>query len=409
MNNEAKKKWIYEIIVDKVPLFSIIPKRFRVLFQLTIMETVGLSIAYYEGLEVRSIILGSLAILAVAIWSQIAIYIGPAVRGLRNPSSPQELNIMESYRQYLFGEKRYELIIGVFIFSLMLAYFIFSPKKPLMILLSKTPSLTIVFFVSILLWDLTYRIGLSLWASVASLNCSMRLFFASKTRFKLGYTSYKELNSLKFLSVINLSFLIGFMPLIPLSIKDSFLISFATMYMTIIIFSSILSWKFLDRIPLYPPEVLWLFEEAMYAYIGTSNKNRMPHVTPVIFVFDGKEVYMATSKISRKVANLKENNDVALLIDIRDPVNLLNNRAVMIKGKAKIFNPFDAIIRFWILIKIRRLFHHKYPHYMRKYVEERDNIPLAWQTTLFVSRLLIRIRMEEFIYWKEAKRIHITI
>jgi len=152
-----------------------------------------------------------------------------------------------------------------------------------------------------------------------------------------------------------------------------------------------------------------LLEEAAYAYIGTSDRNRNPHVTPVIFVFDGKAAYIVTSKVSKKVANLRENNNVALLIDIRSPIDLLNNRAVLIKGKAKIFNLSDAIFRFSKLVSVKRLFQQKYPHYMRKYAEERDKLPLAWRTTLFISRLLIRIDMEEFVYWKKARQICIPV
>jgi nitroimidazol reductase NimA-like FMN-containing flavoprotein (pyridoxamine 5'-phosphate oxidase superfamily) len=409
MVKAVAEKWVYEAIVDRLLPFSLLSRQFKVLVQLALMEAIGILIAIFAKLHFKSIILGSLAILATAIWSQIAIYMGPAIRSLRRPPSPLEHKVIEEYKQDLFNKKRYELSIGFAIFILIMVYLIFSPSKLLSKMLDQKLNFGIAFFIGILLWDLTYRIGLSLWLSLASLKCSIKLFFASKARFKFKYTPYKELNALKHLSIMNLAFLIGFSPLFPICIESSFLIHFAIAYITLILFFSLSSLAFLSKIPIYPPEVLKLLKEAMYAYIGTSNKKGVPHVTPVIFVFDGKAPYIVTSKISKKIANLKENNKVALLIDVRSPVNLLSNKAVLIKGKAKIFNLFDAIFQFLKMIRVRQLFQQKYPNYVRRYAEEQDKLPLAWRTTIFISRLLIRIDMEEFVYWRRARQIYIPI
>jgi len=409
MSNSSKQKWIYEVIIDKLPPFSLIPKTMRVPTQLALMEALGLAIAYYEGLEIKAMILGSLAILAVAISSQAAVYIGPAVRSLRSPTTALEREVMEKYKQTLFNKRRYELLTGFSVFVTMEGYFTIPTNKTLEMLLGQKPNITTMFFTSALLWEITYRIGLSVWTASASLRCSINLHSASKKRFGFGYTPYKEVNTLKHLNIINLAFLAGFSPLIPICAQDAFLTYFALAYSALIFTLSISAWGFLDRIPIYPPEVLKLFREGMYAYIGTSTKNKVPHVTPVIFVFDGKASYIVTSKISRKVANIRENNRVAMLIDVRSHTELMNNRAVLIKGKAKIFNLFDAILRFSKMFKLRRLFQVKYPHYMERYAEKRDMLPLAWRTTLFISRLLIRIDMEEFFYWRKAKQIYIPV
>lgn len=164
-----------------------------------------------------------------------------------------------------------------------------------------------------------------------------------------------------------------------------------------------------EFVSIYPPEVLWLLEECMYAYIGTSDLERKPHITPVIFVFDGKNLYVVTSKISKKVKNIRQNNQVSLLIDFRDPIDIMNNQAVLIKGKGKILRIHDVIFKLPTLIKIRQLFYKKYPNYIKKYAQEQEKLPLAWRTTLFVSRLLIRIQVEEFAYWRRASRVHIPL
>ncbi len=97
------------------------------------------------------------------------------------------------------------------------------------------------------------------------------------------------------------------------------------------------------------------------------------------------------------------------MIDVRDPADVQNNRAILIEGKAKIFGLIDAISNLPKLVKLRSLFYGKYPHYMRKYVEERDRLPPAWRTSIFLSRLIVRIDMEKFAYWRRAHRIYLPL
>jgi len=96
-------------------------------------------------------------------------------------------------------------------------------------------------------------------------------------------------------------------------------------------------------------------------------------------------------------------------VDVRDPNNLYNNRAVLFMGKAKIYGLVDALLNFFTLLKIRSLFHKKYPEYVYKYKTEQERLPLAWRTTLFVSRMLVRIDVEQMVYWREARPIRLPL
>jgi len=385
------------------------PRKTRVPLQLALMEAVGLAIAFYMSLPVKSAILGSLAIITVAIWSQIAIYIGPEIRSLRDPSSPQERRIIDEYKRILFSKERYEVVIGLVIFSLVLYYLLFTSNVSLSRWLGPNLHPVSVLLIALLLWDIAYRIGLSLWASLTSLNRSTKLLRASMARFGLGYTSYRELNTLKRLDGINAAYLIGVIAILPICAEDPGLLLPTVIYSLLILGACVSSWMILDKIPIYPPEVLWLLNEAMYAYVGTSTKEGQPHVSPVIFVFDGKALYFLISRVSKKYKNLRQNDRVALLIDVRDPADIVNNRAILIKGTTKIFSLIDAILRLPRLANLRKLFGWKYPAYLKRYAEESHKLPLAWRTTLFVSRLLVRIDMEEFAYWRRARRVHVPV
>lgn len=407
MSGRAEREWLYEELLDRMPPFSIFPRESRVLLQLALMEAVGLAIAFSGSLPIKSAIDGSLMILAVVIWSQVAVYIGPHIRSLRNPSSLREMRIIEQYKQVLFSRRRFEALLGLLIFSLLLYYLVFTHDMPISRWLGSRLEIVPTVLVLVLLWDVAYRIGLGLWASLMSLRRSLKLREASMARFRLGYTPYRELHTLKRLDLTSMAFLLGVVPIVPVCVEDGVLLYATATYALLVFVTSLSSWIIVDSVPIYPVEVLWLLNEGLYAYMGTASKDGQPHVSPVIFVFDGKAVYALISKVSAKLKNLRENDRIALLIDVRDPADFLNNRAILVKGRVKIFSLIDAVASLPRLIKLREMFHRKYPQYMRHYAEKGHKLPLAWRTTLFISRLLIRIDAEEFQYWRRVSAIYV--
>jgi uncharacterized pyridoxamine 5'-phosphate oxidase family protein len=409
MSEITQQGWLYEQLLDRIPPFSVLPRKAKVPLQLALMEAVGLSIAFYMSLPAETAILGSLAVIAVGIWSQIAVHMGPEIRGLRDPSSALEKKIIDEYKRTLFSRERYEVVVGLVIFSLVLYYLFFTSNASLSRWLGSKLYPISMLLVALLLWDIAYRMGLTLWASLISLNRSARLQRASRARFRLGYTSYRELNTLKHLDEINAACLTGVIPLLPMCVEDQGLFLLAVAYSVLILSTSICSRVILERVPIYPPEVLWLLNEGMFAYVGTSTKDGQPHVSPVVFVFDGKAPYFLISRISRKFRNFAQNNRVALLIDVRDPADIVNNCAILIKGRAKVFTLIDAILHLPKLISLRKSFLWKYPAYLKRYAEEEHRLPLAWRTTLFVSRLLVRVDMREFTYWRRVRTVHVPV
>ncbi len=155
-----------------------------------------------------------------------------------------------------------------------------------------------------------------------------------------------------------------------------------------------------------PPEVDYILStEGHFGYIGTAGRDLAPHVTPVIFVYDGRGIFFATSKIAKKLKAIRENNRVAFLVDLRDPSDEYNNMAVMVTGRAKIYSPLYSLFHLADLVRVRRLFLHKYPKYFRAYEREKERIPKPWQTTLFLQRSLVRIAIEKYTFWRKTRRI----
>ena len=146
----------------------------------------------------------------------------------------------------------------------------------------------------------------------------------------------------------------------------------------------------------------WLLEEG-YGYLATSDSHGTSQVTPVIFVREGSSLFLTVSKVSRKVANIRQNERIAFLVDIRDPCDLANNRAVLIHGKARIYGILDVLINFRRALRIRARLLRKYPKYAAFYATKGTSLPRPWRATLFVSRLLVEVRISRFTYMREAK------
>jgi len=91
---------------------------------------------------------------------------------------------------------------------------------------------------------------------------------------------------------------------------------------------------------------LEIFTEKEIAYIkkgslcriATASKDANPHVTPVLYVFDGNYFYIAIDYGEKKLKNLKENNKVALVIDDRTKKGA---RGIMVQGTAEILERGD--------------------------------------------------------------------
>ncbi|MEP0824325.1 MAG: pyridoxamine 5'-phosphate oxidase family protein [Nitrososphaera sp.] len=84
--------------------------------------------------------------------------------------------------------------------------------------------------------------------------------------------------------------------------------------------------------------------------IATCHEN-MPHVVPVSYVFDGEVFYITTDYETRKYKNIKENNRIALVVDV---YNSGGNKAVCIQGLTEVVERGNEFARLY------QIFHERF-------------------------------------------------
>jgi uncharacterized protein len=78
--------------------------------------------------------------------------------------------------------------------------------------------------------------------------------------------------------------------------------------------------------------------------VATVSPDNIPHVSPVCYMFLENSFFFATDYDTRKYKNLKQNKNVALVVDIYDSPN---NKAVTIGGTVKFIERGTAFQRLY--------------------------------------------------------------
>ncbi len=408
MHEGAKKEmmWIYEEIVGRIPPFSMLSYKYSILLQLFFLLVIGLLLGFIFSLGTISLLYGSLAILVAVSWSLLILQLGPTLRKFRAPLSKDENELLERYKRILFHRNHYEAIPGLAIFIFFMLYLFYYGSDLLENWIGKNPHLILLGFVSLLIWDICYRMGLALWTSILALWRSVGLEKLAERRTELEHTPYTELRYLRKLDINNVFFGLISLLLIPLLQLDSFLVTIILIFMVFITLLSIISAYIISKVPWLPPDIYNLVKESSFAYIGTSFKG-VPHATPIVYVFDGQNIFFNTSKEAKKLKMMHKNNKVAFLIDKRDMSNIYENKAVLFTGEIKIYGLLDIPLCFLKMLQARSLFLKKYPEYTRKYAT--SELPKAWQLTPIIARILVEVKPVRIIYWRGAKQIRVPV
>jgi len=99
---------------------------------------------------------------------------------------------------------------------------------------------------------------------------------------------------------------------------------------------------------------------ALFARLGTINEDGTIHIAPVFFKYDAGQILMATQDPSRKVRNIKRNNNVTVLIDTTE----VPFKGVLVYGTAEL--DYEDVIRKRVGIFERRLSHEEAETYARR-------------------------------------------
>ncbi len=408
MDNDPKKekKWIYEEIVGRIPPFSLVSYKYSILLQLLLLLVLGIFFGFIFELGVISLLYGSLAILVAVSWSLLILQLAPTLRKFRAPLSKDENKLLERYKGILFHKNHYEAVPGLVIFIPFMLYLFYLGRDLLDMWLGKDPHVILLVFVSLLIWDICYRMGLGIWTSVLALWRSVRLKKIAEKRMELEHTPYTELRYLQKLDINNVFFGLISLLLLPLFKTDNFLVAIIFSFMVFVTLTSLISAYIISKVPWLPPDIYNLVKESSFAYIGTSLKGKT-HVTPVVYVFDGQKILFNTSKEAKKLKIMQSNNKVAFLIDKRDMSNIYQNKAVLFTGEVKIYGIMDIPFRFIHMVQALLLFMKKYPEYTKKY--STSELPKAWQLTPIIARILVEVKPVKIIYWRGAKQISVPV
>ena len=403
------RKWLYEEIVERVPPFKWLPPDLQVLAQLLLVETVGIAAFLYFQMPLHSVVFGTLAIIYTVVWSSGCLFLIPWLRRLKNPTNVQELEVLASYKSRLLCDRKYELAGSVVAFLGVSFYILILEPSILSEFLGTgygNPILTIL--ILILTWDIAYRLWLSLLTTLFAAKRSINLARAARERRGLEYTAYSEIHTLRSIDWVNLLWVASAVLLLPIATSSALLTIGIIGFLGGVLLLSFISFLAMETIPWFPPDVESILYNEKFAYVSVCTR-KDPHTTPVIFAYDGRDLYFAISVKSAKYRYLKENNKIAVLVDMRDRKNVMNNRTLLMQGTGTILGEISlfGILRMFIyglfMIRVRLMFTNKYPKYTRYYKDESQNIPLAWQSKPFLSRVLVRLEPESVTYWREAR------
>ena len=90
--------------------------------------------------------------------------------------------------------------------------------------------------------------------------------------------------------------------------------------------------------------------------LATASKKDKPHVVPVIYALDGEDIVIAVDYKTRKLANLMENPEAALVVDEYRP-----NGGLMVEGRCEIYERGKEYLRLLQILFDRFEYYRKNP------------------------------------------------
>ena len=108
-------------------------------------------------------------------------------------------------------------------------------------------------------------------------------------------------------------------------------------------------------VKLTPREIAFLKSNAV-CRLATASKDGRPQVTPVVYALDETSFVVAVDYGTKKLKNVRENPNVALVVDRLRPT-----KAVAVEGKCKVYERGSEYLRLLGLLMKRFEFYRKNP------------------------------------------------
>lgn len=107
-----------------------------------------------------------------------------------------------------------------------------------------------------------------------------------------------------------------------------------------------------------------LFSDARVARLATADESGRPHLVPVVFAVDGDRIFTAVdhkpkrTTALRRLANIRANPGVSLLVDHYDDEDWSALWWVRADGRARVLDPADGLARQGVALLVARYRQH---------------------------------------------------
>ncbi|MHA2224943.1 MAG: pyridoxamine 5'-phosphate oxidase family protein [Candidatus Hodarchaeales archaeon] len=418
MQTPKEYKFIQELIIEGIWPFSQLRSPYNFFLLSLVYFFWGVELYAMFSIPPTFLIAGSLAGIGISVWTFGIFQYASRLRDAKiEQMTPVKRKFLVAFMEEMFHDR--SLFLGIIGFIAVVTYFwtsndIFGVNNILWIL-EKEFSVQLhpflLAYVFIIAFDVCYRFGLSAYISVVLLR---RNFSASKIlnnpKLKKQIIP-RDLYELERVDRFHFLSFVGGLFFLPLSLFDPILfLGLITFLILSLIASlgSILQLRIL-QVKAIPEEVLKLLVSSRFAYIGTISKHHIPHVTPSLFVFDGRRVFFATSIKSQKVKNLQRHRNLAVCIHRDSSTSPSKNRGVLIRGQGRVYghnilSGIFFVITYGIrMFNIRILYKKKYSKYMKFYQSNIPSLPGPWLLRPILSRTIVEVIPRSYTFWEGTK------
>lgn len=418
MQPPKEYKFLQEQIFEEFWPFSKLKSPANVFLLLLLYFFWGLSLYFIYRIPLPYFIAGSCGALGLFLWTVGIFRYADSLRNVKvDRINKVNQKFLVEFLENMFHPS--SLVISVLVFTIVATYFLTSTSFGVENFLThiqkemnahSIPPLLLL-FILLLTFDLCYRLGLSFHVIFMQIRRNFRLTQYLKIPLLKTQFSPTDVRSLEKADYAHYLAISSGFTLLPLGLMDPGLLLMLCTYLAVTIVLStvnILHLRILYERSI-PDGLLRLIRSAKFAQVGTISPGKTPHITPTLFVFDGRNFFIATSIKSQKVKNLHRLKDIAIFIDSRNDGDITKDVGVLITGRSRIYghNLYTGILNYLIfgvyLFRIYLLFKKKYLTYISKYWKFHRALPQAWQLLPILSRTFVEIVPEQFFLWKASR------
>ncbi len=418
MQPHKKYKFLQEQVFEGFWPFNRFQSPTNVFLLLATYFTWGLGLYLIYDIPLKFMVAGSCGALGLFFWTIGIFRYADALRNVEiERINKTNQKFLIGYLENLFHPS--SIVFGVIIFTGTLTYLFSSPLVGTGNFITQlqvemnTENLPppLLLFILLLLFDLSYRLGLSLYLILTQIKRNLLLSnYLKNPRLKTHFSPI-IIRNLERADRFNYLSIGGGFALIPLGWVDVTLLIVLLIYLFITFFLStsvLIHLRFL-YLRAIPKGILKLIHSAKFAQIGTVKPGKIPHLTPTLFIFNGRNFFIGISNRSQKIRNLLYLNKIAILIDSQDQEDYTKSVGILTIGRTRIYG-YDirtGIIYFLLLgfrmIRTYLLFHRKYPHYINEYWRGSKELPKAWKVFPILSRTIVEVIPEQFYLIKASR------